>query len=61
MDTYPLRRGEADRSMFNDIARRIGRSLREIYPNPESEPLPAELAQKLLELRQKERSRSRRA
>ena len=55
-----LGRSDDRQPVFNTIARRIGLSLRDLYPNPETEPLPADLAQKLLELRQKERSRQRR-
>ena len=59
---YSLGRDNDDgrQPAYNSIARRIGLRLRDLYPDPETEPLPADLAQKLLELRQKERSRERR-
>jgi hypothetical protein len=41
---------------FDAIARRLGRQLRDLYPNPETEALPIEQVQMLLQLRHKERN-----
>ena len=46
-------------SPFDAIARRLGRQLRDLYPNPETEPLPVEQVQMLLQLRQRERNTRR--
>jgi hypothetical protein len=45
---------------YRTIARKIGVSLREVYSNPEAEPLPAEHVDLLLQLRHKERNQGRR-
>lgn len=45
---------------YKTIARRIGLRLRDVYDQPEAEPLPAEHVDLLLRLRHKERDRSRR-
>lgn len=52
-------RGTDGTSGFDAIARRLGRQLRDLYPNPEAEPLPVEQIQMLLQLRQKERNTRR--
>lgn len=44
---------------YGRIAKRIGIKLRDFYDHPESEPLPAEHVNLLLQLRHKERSRAR--
>lgn len=44
---------------YGRIAKRIGIKLRDFYEHPESEPLPAEHVNLLLQLRHKERSRAR--
>lgn len=44
---------------YGRIAKRIGIKLRDCYGSPESEPLPAEHVNLLLQLRHKERSRTR--
>lgn len=44
---------------YGRIAKRIGIKLRDCYGSPESEPLPAEHVNLLLQLRHKERSRAR--
>ncbi len=45
---------------YKSIARRIGVRLRDMYEQPEAEPLPAEHVDLLLRLRHKERERTRR-
>jgi hypothetical protein len=45
---------------YRAIARRIGVSLRNVYSDPEAEPLPAEHVDLLLQLRHKERNQGRR-
>ena len=45
---------------YKIIARRIGLRLRDVYDQPEADPLPAEHVDLLLRLRHKERDRSRR-
>jgi hypothetical protein len=52
-------RASSDTASFDAIARRLGRQLRDLYPNPETEPLPVEQVQMLLQLRQKERNTRR--
>lgn len=44
---------------YGRIAKRIGIKLRDFYDHPESEALPAEHVNLLLQLRHKERSRAR--
>lgn len=55
-------RGSRDAGLapnFDRIARRIGVKLRDVYAEPEAEPLPVEHVDLLLKLRHKERDRSR--
>jgi hypothetical protein len=56
MDQTTQKTRLADPTSFEAIARRLGRQLRDLYPNPEAEPLPVEQIQMLLQLRQKERN-----
>jgi hypothetical protein len=56
MDQTTQKTRPADPMSFEAIARRLGRQLRDLYPNPEAEPLPVEQIQMLLQLRQKERN-----
>ena len=60
MNRVETKSAQAPKTSFDNIARRIGRQLRELYPQPESEAIPTEHAQMLLELRHKERNTSRR-
>jgi hypothetical protein len=57
-DALTRDRGQTGTTSFESLARRIGRQLRDVYPHPESEQLPVEHVQMLLQLRQKERQRS---
>jgi hypothetical protein len=45
---------------YKIIARRIGLRLRDVYEQPEAEPLPADHVDLLLRLRHKEREQTRR-
>lgn len=60
MNRVETKSPQAPKASFDNIARRIGRQLREIYPQPEAEAIPVEHAQMLLELRHKERNSARR-
>lgn len=46
---------------FKTIARRIGLRLKDVYEDPEAEPLPTDHVDLLLRLRHKERDRVRRS
>jgi hypothetical protein len=52
-------RRQPDEIRYSSIARRIGMRLRDIYADPEAEPLPTEHVNLLLELRHRERNRAR--
>ena len=58
-DTYSASTGPGGAS-YKTIARRIGMRLKDVYENPEAEPLPADHVDLLLRLRHKERERVRR-
>lgn len=54
------RQREMSSPSYKSIARRIGVRLRDLYDEPEAEPLPTEHVDLLLRLRHKERERIRR-
>ena len=60
MDRVETKQYPPTKAAFQNIARRIGRQLRDLYPQPEAEAIPVEHAQMLLELRHKERNSARR-
>jgi len=60
MNRVETKSAQAPKTSFDSIARRIGRQLRDLYPQPEAEAIPVEHAQMLLELRHKERNTTRR-
>ncbi|HEV7873914.1 MAG TPA: hypothetical protein VGO82_07230 [Enterovirga sp.] len=60
MNRVETKSSQAPKTSFDNIARRIGRQLRDLYPQPEAEAIPVEHAQMLLELRHKERNTTRR-
>ena len=56
---YPSDAAPPSTQSYGKLARVIGDKLRELYQDPEAEPLPAEHVNLLLALRHKERDRAR--